>query len=678
MEFQIKNIGKVSLTPKGIWNKNKSFERLDFVNVYYQTDSKGNKIFGTETGTLYVTIVAKKDVPLGIEWNNEEFWQEMVVKKAALDDDIKSYIDGEIEDDLRELNNKVSEVDGKTKSNKDSINQLDKTVYNHVQEFNGFKSDYEVELSGIKTTISNNKTAHDNDVRNINTELDKRPTTIIVNDLIKKSKDSLKNEILGGASTAYDTLKELEDALTSDSGVVATLLNKIATLESEIATIKSNYTKSTDFNKVKTTVETLDGLVNGGTNYDGLVTNFTTLEGKVAINTSNISTNTNNISALSSRIDDLDIPSIPNLNNYATTQDLAKVEDKHKADMDKLNTIIHGQADGTDTSKGLVSQVNANNLVLYGDNSSGVELHGIVYKVDKLWENRNNGGSNPGTGNVDLDNYVTKDEFSEIYDKVFDFEHGVEYFDGLWNKIGELNTTVYGNSSGEETPEGLKWKVEHFNGGNNNGEVSGEITVDDFNDVKNKAYIAYVQLNKIQSDITNDTKLKDYSTYADQSISIFGRTHRAYNALFLSEKDSNGNYINYKLNVVNRVIDIENKVGNYSDATNPTITDKIASMDSYLTQVAGGVSNNTSKITDLTSRVYTIDNNNIERDTLITQLNTDRALLNEKVFGNTNGTLTDNGLVKKVEALENNSGGSSSPSVPDGYQIVAVKQETLS
>lgn len=59
MEKQYTNLGKVCLTPAGVWSIDKEFERLDIVN-----DAINNKSY-----------VAKKDVPVGINISNTEYWQ---------------------------------------------------------------------------------------------------------------------------------------------------------------------------------------------------------------------------------------------------------------------------------------------------------------------------------------------------------------------------------------------------------------------------------------------------------------------------------------------------------------------------------------------------------------------------------------------------------------------------
>lgn len=57
MEPIIKNLGKVSITANGFWDINKSYEKLSL--VYDGTSS----------------FISKKDVPEGVELNNEEYWQ---------------------------------------------------------------------------------------------------------------------------------------------------------------------------------------------------------------------------------------------------------------------------------------------------------------------------------------------------------------------------------------------------------------------------------------------------------------------------------------------------------------------------------------------------------------------------------------------------------------------------
>lgn len=59
MKPAYKNLGKVCLTPNGFWDRKKSYERISMVTDKF-------------TGTSYIS---KKDVPVGVSINNQEYWQ---------------------------------------------------------------------------------------------------------------------------------------------------------------------------------------------------------------------------------------------------------------------------------------------------------------------------------------------------------------------------------------------------------------------------------------------------------------------------------------------------------------------------------------------------------------------------------------------------------------------------
>lgn len=56
MSTTTKNLGRVSIVPKGEWSSNSTYTRLDLV---------------TYNGSSYI---AKKDVPINIQLNNDEYW----------------------------------------------------------------------------------------------------------------------------------------------------------------------------------------------------------------------------------------------------------------------------------------------------------------------------------------------------------------------------------------------------------------------------------------------------------------------------------------------------------------------------------------------------------------------------------------------------------------------------
>lgn len=67
MKQFIKELGKVSVTPKGAWNINTTSERLDIVY-----DKRNNQAY-----------IAKQNVPVGVDIDNREYWQPMNVTGYA-------------------------------------------------------------------------------------------------------------------------------------------------------------------------------------------------------------------------------------------------------------------------------------------------------------------------------------------------------------------------------------------------------------------------------------------------------------------------------------------------------------------------------------------------------------------------------------------------------------------
>lgn len=62
MSTTTKNLGRVSIVPKGEWSSNSTYTRLDLV---------------TYNGSSYI---AKKDVPVNINLNNNEYWMTIALK----------------------------------------------------------------------------------------------------------------------------------------------------------------------------------------------------------------------------------------------------------------------------------------------------------------------------------------------------------------------------------------------------------------------------------------------------------------------------------------------------------------------------------------------------------------------------------------------------------------------
>ena len=56
------NLGKVALTPKGVWDINNTYEKLDIV-------SSNNK---------HKVYIAIKDVPTGINITNNKYWENLI------------------------------------------------------------------------------------------------------------------------------------------------------------------------------------------------------------------------------------------------------------------------------------------------------------------------------------------------------------------------------------------------------------------------------------------------------------------------------------------------------------------------------------------------------------------------------------------------------------------------
>lgn len=61
-ETYIKNLGKVCITPEGVWNKNAQYNRLCLVSL-------------TGDDGLVYSYISRKEVPAGIEIGNTDYWQ---------------------------------------------------------------------------------------------------------------------------------------------------------------------------------------------------------------------------------------------------------------------------------------------------------------------------------------------------------------------------------------------------------------------------------------------------------------------------------------------------------------------------------------------------------------------------------------------------------------------------
>ena len=61
-ETYIKNLGKVCITPEGVWNRNAQYNRLCLVSL-------------TGDDGLVYSYISRKEVPAGIEIGNTDYWQ---------------------------------------------------------------------------------------------------------------------------------------------------------------------------------------------------------------------------------------------------------------------------------------------------------------------------------------------------------------------------------------------------------------------------------------------------------------------------------------------------------------------------------------------------------------------------------------------------------------------------
>lgn len=71
-ETYIKNLGKVCITPEGVWNKNTQYNRLCLVSLT------------GEDGLVY-SYISRKEVPAGIEIGNTDYWQ-LVANSFSVED----------------------------------------------------------------------------------------------------------------------------------------------------------------------------------------------------------------------------------------------------------------------------------------------------------------------------------------------------------------------------------------------------------------------------------------------------------------------------------------------------------------------------------------------------------------------------------------------------------------
>ena len=113
------------------------------------------------------------------------------------------------------------------------------------------------------------------------------PSDMATKTYVDTKTNQLKTEILGGASSAYDTLLELQTELENNDSVISSITN---TLSNKVNTndLTTNYYNKTESDARYATPSQI-----------------TTLQGQIDTNTSNISTNTSNISDLTNSINAL-------------------------------------------------------------------------------------------------------------------------------------------------------------------------------------------------------------------------------------------------------------------------------------------------------------------------------------------------------------------------------------
>lgn len=95
MQTQINNLGKVSITvDKDYWDINNEYDRLTIVEVEHK----------------YCTYLSRKDVPSGIDVSDRNYWIPFSSLTENVAEDIRNF-KTEITDIVRELNNKIAEIE---------------------------------------------------------------------------------------------------------------------------------------------------------------------------------------------------------------------------------------------------------------------------------------------------------------------------------------------------------------------------------------------------------------------------------------------------------------------------------------------------------------------------------------------------------------------------------------
>lgn len=149
MTPEIKDLGKVCITPRGIWNRDKTYERLDLV-------------YCKQTNTSYI---AKEDVPKGQDVINEKYWQLVnVIDKSIFDeytDTITSFIDNytdqfnKFKDDVQDLIDGIEideiDLDGIKKELKVYV---DKSIQPFTDSLETINSKFEQQFTAVNKKIT--------------------------------------------------------------------------------------------------------------------------------------------------------------------------------------------------------------------------------------------------------------------------------------------------------------------------------------------------------------------------------------------------------------------------------------------------------------------------------------------------------------------------------------------
>jgi len=193
------------------------------------------------------------------------------------------------------LDSAVSTLKGTVTSTYDTLGKLETAVTSNDSDITTLQTNVSTNSTDISTlqgTVSTNST----DIGNIQADY-------ATQNYVTTEVNTLRSDILGGASTAYDTLQEIEAYLGNNDTDITNIVNTMATkapLPASATTAGQvlTWTGTAFFNDSQPITDLNADIATNANDIATLQTNQSALTTTVNTNTANISTNTNDIATL--------------------------------------------------------------------------------------------------------------------------------------------------------------------------------------------------------------------------------------------------------------------------------------------------------------------------------------------------------------------------------------------